>query len=346
MLLPLFALAAAGCSDSTSGPPDNEIDAAPVLLDIGSKVILATYVDLDTKATALNAAVTTFNTTPTEANLNAAKQAWRDARRPWEQSEAFLFGPVDTKGIDPAIDDWPLNKIDLDAVLASDAELTKDYVDGLETSQKGFHTIEYLLFGEGNTKTAAQSTAREREYLIAATQSFKGETAKLRQSWDPAGENYLAQFTGAGASSTVYLSAAVALEEAVRGMMGICDEVATGKISGPFAEQDRTQEESQFSDNSNTDFQDNIRSVQNVYRGYYTGTSGRGIGFIVASLNSSLDVRVRQEIDAAIAAIGGMQPSFGRAITDNKPSVEAALTAVNKLHETLERDVLPLMKEE
>jgi uncharacterized iron-regulated protein len=89
---------------------------------------------------------------PTEANLANVRQAWREARVPWEKSEGFLFGPVDQQGIDPSIDSWPVNETDLDAVLESGQTLTKSYIDGLDGTLKGFHTIEYLLFGTSSNK--------------------------------------------------------------------------------------------------------------------------------------------------------------------------------------------------
>ncbi len=63
-----------------------------------------------------------------------------------ESSEAFLFGPVDSLGIDPMLDTWPLNKLDLDNVLNSNRAITVDFVRALGTNVQGFHTIEYLLF--------------------------------------------------------------------------------------------------------------------------------------------------------------------------------------------------------
>ncbi len=340
-LLTLCTAILSGCSDdTTSGPEDTTTDEATVLSDVANKVILATYVDLDDKAGKLITAVSNFNTSATEANLTAARQAWRDARRPWEQSEAFLFGPVDTKGIDPGIDSWPVNKADLDAVLASDATLTKNYIDGLEGTLKGFHTIEYLLFGAGNAKTVASFTPREREYLVAVTESFKGSTAQLRSSWEPSGENFVAQLAGAGTSGSIYTSRKIAVQELVDGMAAICDEVANGKIGEPFTQQDRSLEESQFSDNSNADFQDNIRSVMNVYLGSYGTNQGKGLSTLVAAKKADLDAKVRAQITAAITAIGAMTPSFGDAIVNNKPKVEAAQEAVTTLRLTLEGEVL------
>lgn len=339
----ISVIALSGCSDSGTDAGQEDLEVRPVLEDVGTKVIVGTYEDLAVKAVALSGAVAKFNSDPSSANLDLAKQAWKDARRPWEQSEGFLFGPVDTKGIDPSIDSWPVNKADLDAVLAGSATLNRDYVDKLEGTLKGFHTIEYLLFGQGNKKAAADFTVREKEYLLAVTASFRAATEELKKSWSPSGENFLSKFKDAGQASNLYQTQRAALQELVNGLVGICDEVANGKIADPFSQQDRSLEESQFSDNSINDFQDNIRSVQNVYLGAYGAQTGKGLSEFVASRNPTLDQRVKQEIDAAIQAIGEMTPSFGDAIFNNKGKVQAAQSAIQKVKSTLEADVLPLV---
>ncbi len=344
LLLSVLSVAAVGCSDTVVEPPDDDGIIGAALEEIGTNVILPTYAHLDSEASLLVISVDNFNSNPTASSLELARDAWRNARRPWEQSEGFLFGPVDTKGIDPGIDSWPVNKADLDAVLFSNAVLTKDYIDGLEGTLKGFHTIEYLLFGEGNAKTVAQFTAREREYLTAVTRSFKGATAELLHAWNPSGDNFVAQLTEAGTAASSYASRKSALQEVIDGMVAICDEVATGKIADPYSLSDRSLEESQFSDNSIADFQDNIRSVKNVYTGRYMIVDrSMGVGLLVATKNPALDTRVSAEIDAAIAAIGAMQPSFGQAIFNNRPAVQAAIDAVSTLQATLQGDVLPLL---
>ena len=66
------------------------------------------------------------------------------------------------------------------------------------------------------------------------------------------------------------------MQEMVNGMIVIADEVANGKISDPFNEKDTTLVESQFSFNSISDFQDNIRGIQNVYMGKFAA-DGQGL---------------------------------------------------------------------
>lgn len=343
-LLPLLCallLCVPACEKDTAAPTGG-FNASALLAGVPSTVIFGTYQDLEAKAIALRTAVNTLQGAPTDPNLTAAQNAWRAARRPWEQSEGFLFGPVETQGIDPSIDSWPVNRVDLDAVLASSAALNQSYIDALEGTLKGFHTLEYLLFGTGS-KTAADLTARELEYLVGTTASLAAAVTTLRMAWDPAAGNYVRTMSTAGATgNSVYISQSAALQELVNGVIAICDEVANGKISDPFDQMDRTLEESQFSNNSDLDFADNIRSVQNVYLGQYGSATTTGLRALVMAKQPSLDPTIQTQLTAAITAIGEMTPTFGEAISSNPTKVEAARAAIRTLKQTLESQLLPL----
>lgn len=319
-------------------------DYISVLQNLGNNVILSTYAELDAKTQVLVTTLTTLEMVPSITNLEAARQAWRDARVPWEQSEGFLFGPVDQQGIDPAIDSWPVNQPDLDAVLASPNALTKGYIDGLDGTLKGFHTIEYLIFGTDGNKRFDDFTPRQFEYLRACAQSLEGATQQLYYAWKPDQKNFINNVIQAGVTgNTVYPSQKAALEEIVNGLVVIVDEVANGKINDPFSQQNINLEESRFSANSKQDFADNIRSVKNAYIGIYKNGTGLGISNIINTKNATLDTKVRQQIDDAIGAIENIQGTFTWAIFNAKPSVENAQQKVRALQQTLESEVLPII---
>jgi putative iron-regulated protein len=168
--LTLF-LSACG-KDENPVAPEEKYDFTTIISDYSQKVVVATYGDMEAKTKALHAAVVAFNADPAnQARLAAAADAWRAARVPWESSEAFLFGPAEFLSLDPALDSWPVDRQQLDNVLASNFELTPDFIaNGLGPALRGFHTIEYLLFRDGAPRAAAEFTAREREYLVAVTQ--------------------------------------------------------------------------------------------------------------------------------------------------------------------------------
>ncbi len=344
----LIMLIALGCDSEKSLPPI-EYDGTALLANSADSVILQTYIDLDNKLGLFVTSVTTLKNNPTLQNLSNARLAWIAARAPWEMSEGFLFGPVDTKGIDPNIDSWPVNVVDLDAVLASGVALNETYIHGLEGTLKGFHTSEYLLWGANSTKGIGDFTARQFDYLIACAQSLKSESSDLRQSWSPTGEDFSSEIKGAGQSTSIYISQKSAIEELVDGMIGIADEVANGKIHDPFSQTDLTLEESRFSANSKADFQDNIRSIRNIYLGFYSGTnSGNGVGVshFITSFHPDLHTRFLSEINSAITLIGnidGPSGTFSHGVLTDRASVQSAQIAVRTIQQTLEEDIQPLV---
>lgn len=338
-----FSILFVSCSKDDVSEPTVAFDATQVLQNIPVNVITATYVSLDLACQNLVLAVQELQTNPTGGNLLAAQAAWRLARTPWEQSEGFLFGPVETQGIDPSIDSWPVNTVDLEAVLASSAVLSKEYIDGLDGTLKGFHTSEFLLFGTDGNKQPGEFTDREYEYLVAVTKSLQGATKQLSDAWDESGDNFQWNMVNAGKSGSIYPSQKSALQELINGMIGIADEVGNGKINDPFSQENLLYEESRFSNNSKADFADNIRSIQNIYSGSIDQPAAYGFSDFVVEQDELLDQKVKNQIMDAIDKIENIPGTFGDAVFNNKPSVQAAQDAVRLLQQTLESEVKPLL---
>ena len=124
-------------------------------------VVLPTYKDLAEANAKLHEKVLALAANPSNATFEAAAMAWMSARSPWEMSEAFLFGPVDELGLDPNMDSWPLDQDAIKNVLASGdfsgLDWSGDYDDENQAiadaqSIRGFHTLEFLLFKNGEPR--------------------------------------------------------------------------------------------------------------------------------------------------------------------------------------------------
>ena len=251
---------------------DLATDYSAEITAIANNVIIKTYKELNEKSAVLETAVNNFTIGDSD-KLEAIKTAWKEARIPWESSEGFLFGPADTEGIDPVIDSWPVNVTDINAILNSGKPITSTVLATNDGSARGFHTIEYFIWGVNGDKAATDLTVRDVEYLKAVTSDFKSKTQQLYDAWIPSGDNYVDNFINAGKSGKVYTSHVVALTEFIDGIIGIADEVGTGKIEDPLNGKNGGAkpegEESRFSHNSKVDFANNIRSIQNIYLGDY-----------------------------------------------------------------------------
>lgn len=336
-----------GCKKESEDPAHSGTDGfatASVLDAFANDVAQDNYDDLARRSNVLRENIIAFGASLSDADLALCKQQWRDTRLSWERSEALLFGPVATDNIDPRIDTWPVNFVDLEAQLSGTNAFTQEYITSLEDALKGFHPIEYLLFGMNGDKTGAQFTAREIEYLTALANDLVTLTASLDASWDPATpSNYTHAFTSAGSGSAEYPTQRAAFEELVDAMAGICDEVANGKMHEVLLAQDPLLEESPFAKNSITDFTNNIRGVENVYLGRYAA-DGTGLEDLVREHDLQLDNTIKQRIAAAIATLGTITVPFGQAILEQPVQVQQAVDAINALAATLNEELLPLVQ--
>ncbi|AWG26363.1 imelysin family protein [Flavobacterium kingsejongi] len=342
----------ANCSnndDSTYVDPNANL-FTEVLNNVPTNVITDTYKQLNEKAMALKNAINTLAITPDEANLAAVKAAWQATRSPWEQSESFLYGPVGIEEVvDPAIDSWPVDVAAINTIISNSAPIT---AASLETNDdaRGFHTIEYFVWGINGNKAATALTARELEFLKAAADDLQRNTQKLYDAWKTSGSNagsFANQFINAGQSGSQYVSQKAALAEIVEGLFGIADEVASGKIETPLngnaGAAKPEAEESRFSNNSKLDFANNIRSIQNVYTGDFDDTSGKGISDIVILTNPTLDAIIKAKITAAIEAIEAIPGTFTQAISNNRAQVQNAQQKVDELKIALESQLFPFI---
>jgi putative iron-regulated protein len=344
------ALALAACASDGGGQPQQPSFDPEIVTHFADDVVVPTYQQMATRLGELDTAIQAFAADRTAARLTAAQNAWLAARVPWEQSEAFLFGPVESYGYDPAIDSWPVNRSDLDAVLASSDAFTPEYVHNLQETQKGFHTLEYLLFGDGGTKKVEDFTQRQFDYLQAIAPEVKGIGAALAASWAQSVDGhppYRDVLANAGQTgNSAYPSVEAAAQEMVGGMISILDEVANSKIAAPYDTKDPEQVESQFAYNSLTDFANNIRSVENAYLGHLQGETARGrsLSDLIKAENPDLDALARQQLTDAITALGQIPEPFRDSIRNPAAAdkIEAAQVAIRKAQATFENEIKPL----
>jgi putative iron-regulated protein len=144
---------------------------------------LATYQDSLTTAEALQQAVAALVATPSDATLQAAREAWKAARVPYQQTEAFRFGNPIVDDWEGRVNAWPLDeglidyvstdygneenqlatlnviatpKFTLSGTEIDAPTITPDLIsgtlheaDGIEANvASGYHAIEFLLWGQ------------------------------------------------------------------------------------------------------------------------------------------------------------------------------------------------------
>ena len=319
-----------------------------VLENLVSNVIVPTYTNLANETEALEKTLNglTVNTI-TQAQINSACEDFKQARKYWEQSEAFLMGAASDFDIDPTIDSWPLNR----SLLLSyfNNGMNDDMLE--DATILGFHALEFILFRDGQPRKVAElqgndtyknfehiSGAQELAYAQTICTLLKQRTFQLQCAWDggknsnrlkvviDAGLDYQTEkglsfadnltkagISGSGSSfSTLKAAIAQVLSDDEGSCVAIANEVGTAKIANPFSAGDVSYVESPYSYNSITDFRDNIRSIRNVWLGS-TNEIAHQYSFhhFFASVQSdAVNQKVENAYTSAIEGIGSMPSPF------------------------------------
>ena len=356
----VLALGMSSCSkdDDEDGNTDlsgTTAEYQAVLHSFVESTIKPTYKALAEAALVMRSANEALKVNPSDATMQAASDAWMDARIKWEISEAFLFGPVGDQAldVDGHIDSWPL---ELEDIIA---EIAKGTLTGAQAWQKegeviGFHVTEYLLYRDGQARPVADLSANELSYLTAATDALVWDCVLAYVAWvgeenvssamklvfnenadiaahlddNPSYKNFATRLT----SATGYSSMAAAMSEIASGAAEIAGEVGATKIAEPYDEKNVLKVESWYSWHSIDDYANNIESIKNAYLGGM-GNSSRttvSLSTYIASKDAALDAQIKAKIEECIANIRAMgnngQYSFYEVVRDqiNKTQVEAA----------------------
>lgn len=378
--LPLVVFAAAtvfgttSCSDSedNTGNENQEIleKAVPQYVN---NVVITTYKSLADETIDLYEALVALKANKTDANVKKATDEWIATRKYWELSEAFLFGAAGDFGIDPHIDTWPLDRTALVSLLNNNDYLASmDSEDGpawagekLGPSLLGFHGIEYILYANGNVKSASQITNNELIYAVAVAGDLRNQCIRLEAAW--AGLDnvsavkqalieefelgvtmgnksyYGADMINAGKAGSTYRTILDANEAIIEGCVTIADEVATMKIGKPHTGEDPNYLESPYSYNSKVDFIDNIKSIENAYLGGIS-VSARGVSVsdYIKIVDSELNTKVINAITNAITKIEAIPYPFDTNYSSTQS--KAAMDACNELADVLTEAKVALRK--
>ena len=329
------------CGKKNTNTIENTTLKTDILHHVAYKVCAASYTEMYHKALSLEQSINTLQTTPTQNNLLACRDAWKQVRETWETTESWLFGPISANNIDPRIDTWPVDFVAIDSVLASPVIFTDSYMQSLDDALKGFHPIEYFMWGANGNKLASDFTPRQFEYLQALSKNLRILCEEVNSTWV---NGYADELAKAGNGSTTYSNINSAYIEIVDAMSGICDEVANGKINDPFLAQDPLLEESPFSKNSIVDFTKNIDGVMVIYQGYFN-TDGLGVEDLVRQYNTSLDLSIKQAHGEAINALQAVTLPFGEAIISQPVLVQNAIHKINALHVVLDTKLKPFLQQ-
>lgn len=184
-VLPVVAvglLVVAGCGSGggdSGGSGDGGEGTEAVLRALGDEVIVPSYEELVDSLDGLTSALDTLCTTPSEANLLAAHQAWQRAAVAYPATRAGGVGPAMDRRLmsDVAYQVRPQQVTEL--VRGGDP-LDPESLASAGAGARGLSAVELLLFDDGSAELAADAgpaAARRCEYARSAS-TLSGQAAQ------------------------------------------------------------------------------------------------------------------------------------------------------------------------
>ena len=362
-----FTMGFTSCSDDDNDEQDVTFSSSEL------KEVNADYVDNTVVATYRNLAdynkqlVADLNAMSDDAGVAKACETWKQSRKWWEFSEAFLFGAAGDYAIDPHTDTWPFDRTQFDKYMSlyKNAKLgeegfeneTNTINEAIATGQNltGFHAVEYLIFREGQPRHFADMTANEIYFAKTAAQDLYLSSLKLVSAWGgkvstdeqalldevefASSINYGENFKNAGNAGSTYSTVVLASKEIIAGANDIIGEVRDSKIGAPATGEDVNYIESPHAHNSIQDFYDNIMSVKHALYGGCTvdGTTPEAKSLIGICLKNDKTKAAAQNVmtnlENALSKISSMKKPFVLYYTDQ--SAKDAMEALDGLEESL-----------
>src|SRR5215217_4204179 len=328
-----LTLSVAPVAAFAQGPADADV------LATYADIALAGYEDSLAAAKALDVAIDALIATPSEATLTAAKDAWKAARIPYQQTEAFRFGNPIVDEWEGRVNAWPLDEgliHYVDASYGSESDSNALYVanvianpkiiiDGVELDATditpallqdnlqeaagvesnvatGYHAIEFLLWGQDLNGTGPGAGARTfTDYSTAEHADRRAAYLKAASTLLVSDlEEMVGNWTADGAARAALPDLGISAILTGMGSLSF-GEVAGERMKLGLLLHDPEEEHDCFSDNTHVSHLNDAIGIRDAYHGRYKRIDGTVVeGPSVSSLVKEVDPAIDAELNAKL----------------------------------------------
>jgi uncharacterized protein len=343
-----------GSDPSEPADPFDSFDRKGMLQNIGEKVIVPSFAELDKSAEKLSSAAAEFAGNPDNTHLEIVQNAWKETAIAWKNSELFAFGPYKelVNNIYPNIE-YPINKAGIENLLKGNTSLNSDRIENAGADLKGLFALEYLLFSknEGNSGVLNRysgdtlTAGRRRQYVRLLSENLKVKTESLKNAWLAGGGNYISTFVSADGkdinsslgtiiNQMVYLMELVRMEKVGKPL---------GAMNGGTPQPEMA--EAAESGNSLVFIRKNIESVENTFRGYGQSGDGKGLDDLLDHLQVKKDgellsVQIKNQFQKVYKSLNDITLPLDQAVVTDQSHATALYNELKILLVLFKTDVV------
>lgn len=288
---------------------------------------------------------------PSDANLLAARRAWREARAPWMRLQGATFGPVEDRRSRIRLDWFPVDPERIEKTLAKRETISAHEVrEFLSSTQQGLGALEYALFADDATLLAdlARDDSLRCDYIVALAAVAAEEMGGVVQEWTEGGNggsSYADAFTGA---APVSLFHDAAVDELVRTAVFLLRNLADMQLgAGVGVDGDDPDPEAipgGSAGNSTADLRNQILGLCDIYLGSADpDTEHPGLWSLVAPLSEDVDQAVRDGFIRTLEAIDAIDGSLQEAAAADPAGVQLVHDELKSLQRSWSIDIVSLL---
>jgi predicted lipoprotein len=357
--------------DASDAPQRREL-----LTNLTERVIVPTFEDFVTKAKLLETSTQAYAKSMAEADLEAARTAWKSAMNVWERAETMQVGPTALAtpanpggmGLRNEIYAYPDTfPCGLDRVLVS-----KQYVDvatlrkSTYFNARGLSALEALLFEDRQT-TACKAddtivteaawnalvlgdlAARRAAYASTLATDVRINAEKVVSAWK---SSFAAELEKAGAGSKLFATTGAAINALSDGLFYVDTETKDMKLGDPggftmtcMAKPCPEKVEHPFARTSKTSVSANLEGFRDLFRGKVpaTGANGKMWGLrdlLISRSRKDIADDMDKLLDEAIRQSNMIGVSLEDALLEKNPQVHVAYAAIQQLTLRLKSDYI------
>ena len=324
----VFAAGVVGCGNS---PPSR----SEVLADIADQVIIPAYESLANESSEFLQASRDFCADPTPESLAAAREALRNARSAWKQTEAVWVGPVMSRR-SWAVIDWPINVDDIEKLL-NDESIVLDF-DRLSkrvgADQRGFGTAEYFLYENAAERDLLENFANLRRcrYLTGVAEVAETEADLLVADWTSSYED-------GGPYRRILLDPdGSGLDAMVNDLLFLFDRIADLELGAALGEMGEEVDVSRIPEGpaglGAFDLQQRLNGARRLLIG---GDGADGLGPLLAAETVS---QLEEQFDSVLEAVSAINRPLREAAQSSPESVDRVYEAVEDIGRTVATNVV------
>lgn len=354
-------------------------DCRALLVNVADNVVTPAMENFETKAVALESAMTAWRMDQDNAGLKTdAQAAWNQAMLAWQSVEVMQTGPlVDNSGaLRDSIYSWPSTStcaVDQEVIVAEDAGADYD-ISSRTPLRKGLAALEYILYTDTLDHTCPATTESTKDWnsrndsdrlgarlawAEAASGGVSRRGAEVVTRWATGTDSFRDELVNAGTGESRFGSKQEAVNALSDALFYIEKQVKDIKLAEPLDLKGNKCEqgepacaelvENPLSERSKEHIRQNIVAFRQLFLGNAAdGSQGMGFDDLIDSVSDGENVSgaMEADINEALAAIDALDPlTLKEAVVDSN-GVNLAVgvhESTKKITDRLKNDFLTVL---